>query len=138
SEQCQVCREGKFREDASSILTTFDGGYIFTGVTSSSDGDVVGFHGITGDYNNTADVWVVKLNSAGAVRWQTCLGGSGFDYGNSIVRSIEGGYCIIGYTNSPDSDVSGLHIHGGGNDTTDMWMVKIDDSGKIQWQKCLG
>jgi hypothetical protein len=39
---------------------------------------------------------------------------------------------VAGYSNSDDNDVSGNH---GG---ADFWIVKLSNSGNLQWQKCLG
>lgn len=110
---------------AQSILSTSDGGYIVVGHAESSDGDVTGTHGLH-------DVWVVKLNSVGAIQWQKVLGGSKDDYGQFIQSTADGGYIVSGYTSSNDGDVAGNH---GG---TDAWIVKLNGNGVIQWQKTLG
>ena len=110
---------------ASSIQTTSDGGYIVAGSTSSIDGDVTGNHG-------SIDCWVVKLDLSGNIQWQKTLGGSGIDYGNAIQTTSDGGYIVAGYSNSTDGDVTGNH---GGKD---YWVVKLDATGNIQWQKSLG
>ncbi|MDR2523205.1 MAG: hypothetical protein LBC93_05845, partial [Synergistaceae bacterium] len=62
--------------------------------------------------------------------WQKCLGGSRDDKANSIQQTSDGGYIVVGYTNSTDGDVIGNH---GENDA---WVVKLDASGDIMWQKC--
>jgi len=64
--------------------------------------------------------------------WQKCLGGSKDDYASSIQQTNDKGYIIAGFTKSNDGNISGNH---GGSD---FWIVKIDNSGNIQWQKCLG
>lgn len=117
---------------ARSILQTDDGGFIFTGKTYSDDGDVSGLHGID-------DFWVVKMNDAGVIDWQRCIGGTARDKGYSICHAHGGGYIIAGTTQSNDGDVSGLHIesgsYGGG---VDGWVAKINELGTVEWQKCLG
>ncbi|WAI01828.1 NosD domain-containing protein [Methanogenium organophilum] len=107
------------------VRQTADGGYIVTGFTGSNDGDVSGNHGDT-------DVWVVKLDAAGTVAWQTCLGGSSADWSGFIEQTGDGGYIVVGWTTSIDGDVSGNH---GG---TDIWVVKLNDAGAITWQRCFG
>ena len=116
---------GSAYDEANSIQQTSDGGYIVAGVTNSTDGDVSGNHG-------NFDFWVVKLNDTGDIQWQKCLGGGGNEGANSIQQTADGGYIVAGYTNSTDGNVSGNH----GN--FDFWVVKLDDVGNIQWQKCLG
>lgn len=113
---------------AVSICYTSDGGSIFAGQTKSDNDDVMGNHG-------DVDIWVVKLNKQNKIVWQKCLGGSGADYSKAIKQTYDGGYIIIGTTNSKnDGDVSGIH----GFLQADAWVVKLDAAGNISWQKCLG
>ena len=93
--------------------------------SGSNDIDVIGNHG-------GADAWIVKLNSAGLIEWQRCIGGTGSDFGWYIQQTTDGGYVFAGSTDSNDGDVSGNH---GSND---VWVVKLNAIGIIQWQKCLG
>jgi len=111
-----------------SIIQTSDSGFIFTGQTGSTDGDLTnsGNHG-------GGDVWVCKLNDTGAIEWSKCYGGPGFDLAHSIVQTIDGGYILAGEAGSNGGDVSGFH---GG--LYDDWVVKLNDTGAIQWSKCYG
>ncbi len=129
NKQWQKLLGGTNDEIANCIIHTFDGGYIFTGSTSSHDGDVSGNHG-------SLDVWVVKLDSDGKIVWQKCLGGSSTDAALSIIQTSDSGYAIAGYTLSIDGDVSGGHSIL--PDSADAWVVKLNPLGVIQWQKCLG
>ena len=108
-----------------SITQTIDGGYIIAGNSSSNDGDVSGNHGYV-------DCWIVKINSIGIIEWQKSLGGSNQDFVYSIIQISDGSYVIAGNSSSNDEDVSGNY---GG---LDCWMVKINSSGTIIWQKSLG
>jgi Secretion system C-terminal sorting domain len=112
-------------DEANSIQQTADGGYIVAGWSNSNDGDVSGNHG---DY----DYWVVKLNNNGNIEWQKSLGGSNTDNATSIQQTADGGYIVAGYVWSSDGDVRNNH----GPD--DYWVVKLDNTGNIIWQKCLG
>ncbi len=121
----QKCLGGSNDDWAYSIQQTSDSGFIVAGYTESSNGDVSGNHG---DY----DYWVVKLNSSGDILWQKCLGGTNVDQAFSIQQTSDGGFIVAGGTFSNDGDVSGNH----GN--SDYWVVKLNSSGTIEWQKCLG
>ena len=116
---------GTASEIPQSILQTTDGGYIVAGFSRSNDGDVSGNHG-------SADCWVVKLTSIGAIEWQKSLGGSGYESAISIQQTNDGGYILAGNSNSNDGDVSGNH----GND--DFWVAKLSVMGTLEWQKSLG
>ena len=106
-----------------SIQQTNDGGYIVIG---SINGEVSPGHG-------SEDMWVTKLNPAGDIQWQNVLGGNGFESGRSIQATTDGGYIAVGFTTSDASGDVGIS-HGG----HDVWVVKLNSAGGIQWQKVLG
>lgn len=99
------------------IEQNFDGSYIATGYSSSADGDATANHG-------GLDVWVVKLSASGKIEWQKSYGGTGDEFGNSLVQTLYG-YAIGGASNSNDEDVTGNH----GDD--DAWIIQIDFKGKL-------
>jgi hypothetical protein len=114
---------------ANCIIQTTDGGYITAGSAGSNDGDVSGYHGV---YTVFDDCWIVKMNSLGIVEWKKCLGGSANDRAYSIVQTTDGGYLIAGETSSVDGDVINS------NTFNQCWIVKINSTGSIQWQKAFG
>jgi hypothetical protein len=122
---------GSRGESCNSIIQTGDGGYVVGATTSSADGDVTFLHG---RYNN--DYWVVKLDDTGKIEWQRSYGGTKNDNANAIIEVSSGGYLINGKTESSDGDIKGYHKPTGYG--RDEWLLRIDDTGKIMWQKCLG
>lgn len=123
--QWQKCLGGSGHDAANDVEQTKDGGYIVVGWTSSNDGDVT-------ENRGEVDAWVVKLDREGNIQWQRCLGGSWYDRANDVEQTSDGGYIVVGSTRSTDGDVTGNH------GKEDAWVVKLDASGNIQWQKCLG
>ncbi len=121
----QKCLGGKAADNAGSICKSEDGGYILAGSTKSANGDVSNNHG-------ASDGWIVKLNKTGVIQWQQCFGGSVNDVFHSITPAMDGGYIVAGFTFSKDGDVKGNH----GNN--DIWLIKINENGQLQWQQCLG
>jgi len=121
----QRCYGGSSCDEARSIRATSDGGYIFVGLTDSNDCDVSGYHG-------SDDAWLVKINSTGMIEWQRCYGGTSIDSAEDIMQTQDGGYIIAGYTYSGDGDVEGNH------GLRDVWVVKTDGEGNIEWQRCFG
>jgi hypothetical protein len=107
----QKCLGGSSNDAAYSIQQTSDGGYIVAGMTSSTDGKFSVNHGFY-------DYWTVKLNSAGDINWQKCLGGTQDEYARSVQQTSDGGYIVAGYTYSNDGDVSGNH------GLCDYWVAK--------------
>ncbi|MDR2457637.1 MAG: hypothetical protein LBD41_04065 [Clostridiales Family XIII bacterium] len=123
--QWQKSLGGSDKDYANFIQITSDGGYIIAGASSSKDGQVTGNHG-------NVDYWIVKLDSQGNIQWQKSVGGSQNEYANSLLITRDGGYIIVGLSDSNDGDVAGNH------GKFDQWIVKLDSQGTIQWQKCLG
>ena len=131
----QKCLGGSQYEQANAMQQTADGGYIAAGETNSRDGDVMGNHG---GGEMVLDAWVVKLDAAGGLVWQKCLGGTGNDGAKAVQQTTDGGYIVAGYTTSTDGDVTGYHGTGGSYPTADAWVVKLNATGGLVWQRCLG
>ena len=104
--------------DAFSIQQTKDGGYIVAGQTS------VGY--------GRDQFLVIKTDGSGNIVWQQSFGGSNSQSANSVQQTSDGGYIVAGESNSVDGVVTGNH---GG---FDYWIVKLDASGNLIWQKSLG
>jgi hypothetical protein len=121
----QKCLGGSGYEIASDIKETPDGGYIVVGYSDSSDGDLT-------ENNGLEDLWVVKLDTDGSVVWQHSYGGSGQEEGRSVVCTNDGGYLVAGESFSNDGDVI-QHLGG-----IDYWVLKLNSDGKIEWQRVLG
>ncbi len=117
---------GSNEDDATSIVKTPDGGYAIAGFTLSNDGDIL-------DKTTTdADFWVFKLDAEGTLVWSKTYGGSNDDRATKIINTEDGGFAVTGYTRSNDGDVS---INNG---FYDYWLLKLDASGNIQWEKTYG
>ena len=114
---------------AYSSLQTHDGGCIIAGYTESNDGDVM-----TRLYESSSDLWIIKLSDSGNIDWERCFGGANSEYARSMSHTDDGGYVITGATHSINGDVFGHHDHSG----ADVWVLKIDNIGNFEWQKCLG
>ena len=108
-----------------SILETMDGGYIAAGYTGAIGGDISRNYG-------GYDIWVIKLDSHGNLKWEKNYGGSGYDIAESMITTSDGCYVIAGYTTSTDYDLT--HNLGG----YDTWLFKIDPMGNIVWQQTYG
>jgi len=116
---------GSYDDFVSSVIQTTDGGFIAAGSSSSLDGDVTGNHG-------ARDIWVVKLNPSGVIEWQKTYGGSYSEAASAIQQTTDGGYIVAGSSSSKNGDVTGNH------GSSDGWIIKLDSTGIIQWQKSLG
>lgn len=112
-------------DEAQSITVTDTYKLIVTGYSGSNDSDVTGNHG-------AYDIWVLQLDSSGTLLSQKSYGGTDYDYGYNINLTNDGGYILTGQTGSYDGDVT---LNQGGND---LWVIKADSAGNIEWQKTMG
>lgn len=69
---------------------------------------------------------------APTTQWQKCYGGSNDDGLGGGFQTSDGGFILASQTSSNDGIVIGNH---GG---TDVWIIKTNSVGTIQWQKCIG
>jgi len=102
-----------------------DGSLLMYGQSGSTDGDVIGNHGVW-------DGWVVKLDVSGNKLWQKCYGGTNYDGIFDVKETSDHGFIMVGHTASDDGDVTG-HIS-----QTDGRILRTDNNGNIIWSKCLG
>ena len=100
---------GPQNEGAVTVQRTSDGGYILGGTTTSFGG---GF----------SDMYIVKVDAAGDTLWTRTFGGEGTERALDIQITHDDGYVISGTTNSF------------GSGSTDIYVLKTDDAGRVLTQ----
>jgi len=113
-------------EGALSINETADFGFIICGQSEFIGGDVT-------NNNGGQDIWIIKTDSIGNIKWQKSYGSSYLDGALYIEQTKDNGYiacCVVSY---PDHDVTLTY---GGQE--DYWILKLDSVGNIQWEKTYG
>lgn len=100
-------------DTAISNIETADGSHIIVGTTDS--------YGAVAD-----DLWIFKVDANGTMDWTQHYGGSGNDSAYNVIATSDGGYAIVGSTTS----------YGSGGE--DVWLVKVDSAGNMQWNKAYG
>ena len=120
---------GTGTEDLWAMQATADGGCVVGGNGYSSDGDFAGASG--------GHMIVAKLNSSGDVEWAKRYGGSNQDFLYYLSQTKDEGFIFYGSVNSGGGDISGFHPGTKGWEQ-DIWVVKLNKSGSIIWQRCYG
>ena len=103
---------GALNDDAQFMVRINDGYLIAARTYSFGEGD--------------ADLWLIKTDFNGNMIWNRTYGGPGADWIWSIVESSDGGYSMVGRTNS----------FGAGNN--DFWLIKTNSEGLLEWNKTIG
>jgi hypothetical protein len=111
NEEWDVAIGGSKNDGITSILETEDG-YIVVGVTES--------YGAGGE-----DVWLVKTDADGVRIWEKTFGKDGDERGNYVLET-DGGYVVVGVTESE------------GSGRRDLWILKTDSEGEKVWGKTFG
>ena len=99
--------------------------YVIAGYSSSSNGDLT-------KNNGDKDFWIFKIDSVGTLIWQKSYGGSDNEEAESVIQTLDGGYLVVGYSNSDDYDVAN------NNGYSDVWVLKLSASGNLEWSKVIG
>ncbi|MAB48575.1 MAG: hypothetical protein CMC05_08085 [Flavobacteriaceae bacterium] len=72
-------------------------------------------------------------NNDDQVTFIKTYGGSKNDSAQSVTATTDGGYIILGYTQSNDNDITDKQ-----DESFDYWVLKFDATDQLQWQKTYG
>jgi len=117
---------GKYADFLSDAIATLDYGFILAG-SSLSDIDK------TKDKGNY-DYMLTKYTETGDKEWIKTFKGNKTDYLRQITLCFDSGYLLSGISNSDleaDKTVPKLGQF-------DIWLIKLDVTGQIEWQRVLG
>ncbi len=103
---------GAGNESGFNVIGTSDGGYAVVGATTSYGA-------------GEEDIWLIKTDSEGNMLWNQTYGGVYDDEGWMLLQTSDGGYLVTGLTCTSEGIADG-------------WLLKVDSSGNLQWQKTYG
>ncbi len=101
---------GPDAEDPNVVIETSDGGAMIGGGTGSFGAGM-------------SDLWLVKFDSRGQIKWQKTYGVNRTEHAWHIWERPSGGYVVVG-----DS-----YLY---PDTYDIWLMAIDPQGNVQYGDC--
>ncbi len=116
---------GTNNDRSHAVVQSNDGGFLLSGFSESEDFDITTSRG-------SYDFWVLKIDGRGELLWERSFGGSGIEISYDMEKTGDNGYVIVGNTFSTDKDVSK------NNGESDMWLIKLDDSGNLIWERNFG
>ena len=100
-------------EFALDLVDAGDGGFALLGWTSVT-------------FSAPDDFWLVRTDSAGNMLWNGTYGTPAEDFPVGLIQTGDGGYALVGYTES----------FGAGS--SDMWLVRTDSTGTALWNQTYG
>ncbi len=155
-----------YTDAATDVIETSDGGFLAAGTTEDGAGDrdvyfvktdasgnthssgFISIIGVSGDeaawsvaeapgggyiaagWRDTTgsndDVFLMKITGGGNEEWTKTYGGANNDVGQCVFPTSDNGYVITGYTESE------------GEGGQDLWIIKTDGAGNIQWDVTYG
>lgn len=99
-------------DEAYDVKTAYDGGLIIVGKTAVS--------------GNISDAVIIKTDAKGNIEWSKRYGSLGNDGFAKIIRTADNNYVAVGYSQFNTSHQA------------DVYIVKIDPSGNVLWNKSYG
>lgn len=110
---------------ANDLVLLEDGSILIAGYTTSTTGDF-------GASKGKEDFLVVKMDGCFEVLWSRTFGGSDSDVAEAIAETRDGGFVVVGMTESSDGDISSSNKLG------DFWVIKFSSEGELLWEKTFG
>lgn len=100
-------------DDEHSFVQIADGSFVLSGYTNPES-------------TQNIDFYIVKFNIKDSIKWSMTIGGSETDIAHSIIQTKDGGFAVVGLTNSF------------GEKSDACLIVKIDSNGVLQWSRTVG
>ncbi|MCA1839586.1 MAG: SBBP repeat-containing protein, partial [Actinobacteria bacterium] len=124
---------GTDSDHAYSVASDPSGNVLVAGISNNSSIDLGGgpLPGV-----GSFDMVVAKYSASGTHLWSKRLGGTGFDYAQSVASDPSGNVLVAGYSQSSSIDMGGGPMPGAGR--SDMVVAKYSASGTHLWSKRLG
>lgn len=109
-------------DEPHSIIRASNGDLVLTGSTFSDDNDLdlAEIHGM-------GESWIFRISDQGNFRWSQTFGGARSEGGNGVAQTPDGGFIMVGCSNSKDNYVTQNH------GLYDAFVVRVDSMGRKIW-----
>lgn len=128
-------------DHAHKLIQTSDGGYFVVGFSEYSgiegsggtqnngEGHEIGHKGVL---HGSGEFIGVKIDSQGEFMWYRYFGGTQNDRVNDVVEANDGGFLMVGFSESSDFDIND------NKGSYDFWVVKLQSNGSLAWKHNYG
>ncbi len=130
--------------NSDAVLDQFQNLYV-SGATSATNWPTQVLPGAYNQGSNAGganDAIIIKFNSLGVRQWASYFGGSGYDWGTSLVSDASGSIYMTGYTQSPDFPLvnpgGGAYFQNTLGAVEDAFVSKFNPLGVLEWSTFLG
>lgn len=114
---------GNRHDYLAATTATQEGGFLLAGTSYSNAGNDKKEKSFGG-----SDLWLIKIDEEGNEEWQRSIGTKYSEEARSVIQTSDLGYIIAGNTNLSTKGFGG----------TDVLVTKLDENGKLLYQKVLG
>ncbi len=121
-------------DQARSVIETREGDLMVTGFfdVSASEGQGNDDRSNSGSLHGVGEYWGIKLDADGQFFWKRYFGGSDNDRSYNVLQTNDGGFILIGASESSDFDITDS------KGSYDFWAVKLGALGALQWTRSFG
>ncbi|MEM6966206.1 MAG: hypothetical protein AAF573_15685, partial [Bacteroidota bacterium] len=117
-------------EEFYNCFETADGGFMLGGKAQEDPPP----GNINDPFCGSSDYWLIKTDAAGNTVWDSLYGGLAQESLFDVIQTSDGGFAVIGTTNSPAS----CDVPAGNPFVVDAWVLKVDNIGNVLWTTRLG
>ena len=121
-------------DQAQDIIETREGDLMVTGFfdVSASGGQGNDDRENAGTLHGVGEYWGIKLDADGQFFWKRYFGGSNNDRSYNVMQTNDGGFVLIGSSESDDFDITDS------KGSYDYWAVKLSVEGDLEWTRSFG
>jgi len=121
-------------DQAQSVIQTAQGDLLTIGFfdVSASGGQGNDDRSVSGNAHGVGEYWAIKMDAQGAFYWKRYYGGSNNDRCYNALQTDDGGYLLVGSSESEDFDITDS------KGSYDFWVVRLDAQGDLVWSRSYG
>ncbi|MFZ1799498.1 MAG: T9SS type A sorting domain-containing protein [Chitinophagaceae bacterium] len=118
-------------DNSAKVIQTKDGGYVICGISYSN---LSGDKTVPSVRKYYSDIWIVRCSNTGEITWQSDIGSKDDDKFYDFKLTPDGGLIFVA---SSSGNIGGNKTENS-RGKTDYWIVKLNNKGKIEWDKTYG